>query len=194
MAVKSILPATGSIGLLEALAPFIPDQFINETFLRRSHPGPRHYFSAAQLWRTHLLALLTPAHSLNAIVRGLPDYRSWRKFACLDHRHRTPDVRMLNEYRAHVGTKGLRRINEYLLKQLLVFVPEGSKTVAIIDATDLPASTMDKKKTGVAGQRRKRRSEPAHSKPGILDFMSVTKSILYVCGCEVMSQQFCWFR
>ena len=178
---------------MEVLAPFIPDQFINETFVRRSHPGPRHYFSAAQLWRIHLLALLTPAHSFNAVVRGLPDYRSWRQFACLDHRHRTPDVRMLNEYRAHVGVAGLRRINEYLLKQLLVFLPEGGKSIGIIDATDLPASAVDKKKIGVVGQRRERRWEPAHLKLGILDFTLATKSILYVCGCEVMSQQFCWF-
>jgi hypothetical protein len=38
-----------------------------------------------------LLALLTPAHSFNALVRLLPEQRDWRRFAHLNHRHRTPD-------------------------------------------------------------------------------------------------------
>lgn len=47
---------------------------------------------------------------------------------------------------------GLRAINDHLAKRLLVFIPPESKTVAIIDATDLPAATSDKKKTAATGR------------------------------------------
>jgi hypothetical protein len=46
----------------------------------------------------------------------------------------------------------LRRINEELVKRLLRFLPDGGQTVAIIDATDLPASTADKKRPGPVGR------------------------------------------
>ena len=140
-------PPTGTAELLETLSAFVPDQFINTLMAARSQPGPRHFFSAAQLWRIHLLALLTPAHSFNAVVRLLPEQRAWRRFARLPHRQRTPDVRMLHEFRARSGVAALRVINEHLVKQLLAFLPAGGQTVAIIDATDLPAATADKKKT-----------------------------------------------
>jgi len=154
---KSTLAPTGTTRLLEILSPFIPDEFINELLKTRKHPGRRNFLSAAQLWRTHLLALLTPVHSFNGLVRLLPEQRSWRAFAHLDHRHRTPDVRMLNEFRARAGVAGLRRINEQLLQPLLKVAADHRYSVAIIDATDLPASTADKKKMAAAG----RRSEPA---------------------------------
>ena len=131
---QSPLPTTGTAKLLDTLSPFIPDQFINTLLAGRSHPGPRQHFSAAQLWRIHLLALLTPAHSFNALVRLLPEQRDWRRFAHLHHRQRTPDVRMLYEFRARAGVAALRIINEHLVKQLLSFLPAGGQTVAIIDA------------------------------------------------------------
>jgi hypothetical protein len=164
--VQSPLPTTGTAKLLDTLSPFIPDPFINTLLTGRSHPGPRQHFSAAQLWRIHLLTLLTPAHSFNALVRLLPEQRDWRRFAHLHHRHRTPDVRMLYEFRERAGAAALRAINEHLVKQLLPFLPTGGQTVAIIDATDLPAAAADKKRpwllvrpTGHA------RGAPAQSRP-----------------------------
>ena len=118
-------PPTGTAELLETLSAFVPDQFINTLMAARSQPGPRHFFSAAQLWRIHLLALLTPAHSFNAVVRLLPEQRAWRRFARLPHRQRTPDVRMLHEFRARAGVAALRTINEHLVQQLLPFLPAG---------------------------------------------------------------------
>ena len=150
---QSPLPITGTAKLLDRLSAYVPDQFINTLLATRSHPGRRQDFSAAQLWRIHLLALLTPAHSFNAVVRLLPEQRAWRRFARISHRWRTPDVRMLHEFRAHAGVGGLRRINEHLVQATLAFLPAGGKTVAIIDATDLPAATADKKKTGDCGRR-----------------------------------------
>jgi len=86
--VQIALPPTGTTKLLEELSTFIPDEFINGLLAAKAHPGTKHHFSPAQLWRTHLLALLTPAHSFNGIVRLLPEQRQWRRFARLNHRHR----------------------------------------------------------------------------------------------------------
>lgn len=148
---KSKLPVTGTVGLLKALGPYVPDDLINTMLPRLRGRGRRNAFSAAQLWRVHLLALLTPAHTFNSLVRLLPEQRDWRRFAHLNHRHRTPDVRMLHEFRERAGVAALRTINQHLVKQLLPYLPKDRKTVAIIDATDLRASTADKKKTVVAG-------------------------------------------
>jgi hypothetical protein len=150
--VQSHLPATGTAKLLEALSPFVPDEFINRLLPGNRRQGRRNYFSAAQLWRVHLLAVLSPAHSFNAVVRLLPEPPAWRRFSRLNHRHRTPDVRMLCEFRTQAGVAALRRINEELVKRLLRFLPDGGQTVAIIDATDLPASTADKKRPGPVGR------------------------------------------
>jgi hypothetical protein len=180
----SALPTTGTAELLERLSNFIPDEFINSLLASRRYSGQQRCFSPAQLWRVHLLALLTPAHAFNAVARLLPEQRAWRRFAHLSHRLRTPDVRMLNEFRWRAGVSGLRAINDHLVKRLLVFIPSESKTVAIIDATDLPAATADKKKTGAIGRLRGRLSERARAKPATPNSTLVIKSILCACGCE----------
>jgi Transposase domain (DUF772) len=150
--VQSPLPATGTAELLEVLASYVPDEFINRLLPGNRLQGRRNYFNAAQLWRVHLLAVLTPAHSFNALVRLLPEQPAWRRFARLPHRQRTPDVRMLSQFRAEAGVAALRRINEQLVRRLLRFLPAGGQSVAIIDATDLPAATADKKKTEHRGR------------------------------------------
>ena len=187
---KSPLPATGTAKLLEALSPFVPDQFINELLPGNRRQGRRNYFSAAQLWRVHLLAVLSPAHSFNALVRLLPEQPLWRRFGHLNHRQRTPDVRMLCQFCTEAGVASLRRINEQMVRQLLPFLPQGGQTVALIDATDLPASTADKKKTGAVGQRRGPPWVPARLKPGRRAFLSAIKNIRCVCGCAVTNQRF----
>ena len=189
---QSVLPATGSVKLLERLSSLIPDEFINTSLARRRRPGTKHYFSPAQLWRTHLLAFITPAHSFNAVVRLLPEQRQWRRFAHLSHRHRTPDVRMLHEFRLDAGVTGLRSINDQLVKRLLLTIPRLSKTVAIIDATDLQASTADKKKTksGLG-----RRNVPVlghdHSNRGTHVSSSAIKNIPCGCGCAPTNPPCC---
>ena len=142
------LPVTGSNQLLDLLDPFIPDDFINTHWNARPVRGPRWQFSAAQLWRTHLLSLLTPVHSLNLLTQLLPEQRAWRNFARLRHRHRTPDVRLLNAFRERVGVLGLRQINEAILHPLIQTAALWSNATALIDATDLPAACSGfKKKT-----------------------------------------------
>lgn len=151
---KSPFPVTGTHKLLEVISPHIPDDFINRVWPQTEGSGRRRAFSAAQLWRVHLLAPLTSTHSFNALVRGLPEQRAWRRFARLSHRHRTPDVRMLHEFRSAFGVSRLRAVNGLLVLRLLEHMDDKRKSVAVIDSTDLPASTADKKKTGAVGRQR----------------------------------------
>ena len=85
----------------------------------------------------------------------------FRRFAHLPNERTIPDVRMLHEFRRRLGAGGLRTINDHLSGQILLAAPLRDKTVALIDATDLPASTRDKKKTVDLGARRMRRWEHA---------------------------------
>jgi hypothetical protein len=64
----SLLPATDTAKLLDLLDPYIPDDFINEHWRWRPVRGQRPKFSAAQLWRLHLLVLLTPVHAFNLLL------------------------------------------------------------------------------------------------------------------------------
>lgn len=91
---RNQLPQTGTAELLALVDPFVPDSFINEHWNWRPTRGPHWRFSAAQLWRTHLLTVLTPVHSLNQVLTLLPEQRAWRGFARLSHRQRVPDARM----------------------------------------------------------------------------------------------------
>jgi hypothetical protein len=140
------LPAVGTVELLELISDHVPDDFINQLLPRRRGVGRRCCFRAAQLWRVHLLSALTGTHSYNGIVRLLPEHRAWRRFAHLSHRECTPDVRMLHEFRCRAGVSGLRAINDHLVAMLLKHLRVEQKSVAVIDATDLPAATADKKK------------------------------------------------
>ena len=65
---NSHLPHTGTEDFFELLSPFVPDDYWNERWPRLQTGGRRHHFSAAQLWRLHLLALITPVHSFNLRV------------------------------------------------------------------------------------------------------------------------------
>src|SRR6266446_1429868 len=111
------LPPVGTNCLLELLSPYVPDDFIAEVCPRDFTGGRRHVLSAAQLWRTHLLAGLTSTHSLNLVATQLPEQAAWRRFARL--RHTLPTVRMLHEFRQTVGVSGLRVINQHLVGRLL---------------------------------------------------------------------------
>ena len=140
------LPVTGTNQLLDLLDPYIPDDCINERWSIRPVRGPRWQFSAAQLWRVHLLALLTPVHSFNLLCTLLSEQRAWRSFARLRHRHEVPDVRILHAFRARMGVRGLRQINEVLLQPLIQIASLWENATALIDATDLPAACKGFKK------------------------------------------------
>src|SRR3954462_871443 len=61
----TVLPQTGTRALLEKLSPFLNDTFINDLIPPLRGAGRPRTFSSAQLFRTLLLSLLTPAHSFN---------------------------------------------------------------------------------------------------------------------------------
>jgi|SRR5881394_1117342 len=86
------LPPVGTSRLLELLSPYAPDDFLAEVGPRGSTGGRRHALSAAQLWRTHLLTVLTSTHSLNLLVAQLSEQSAWRRFARL--RRTLPTARM----------------------------------------------------------------------------------------------------
>jgi hypothetical protein len=132
------LPPVGTNRLLELLSPYAPDDFIAEICPRDFTGGRRHDLSAAQLWRTHLLALLTSTHSLNLVVAQLAEQGAWRRFARL--RRVLPTARMLHEFRQSVGVSGLRHINQHLVGRLLHRRGVQPHAVALMDATDLPAA------------------------------------------------------
>ena len=155
------LPPVGTSHLLELVSPYAPDDFIAEICPRCFTGGRRHALGAAQLWRTHLLAVLTSTHSLNLLVRQLPEQAAWRRFARL--RHSLPTARMLHEFRQTVGVSGLRAINQHLVGRLLRRTGVQPHAVALIDATDLPAACSGFKKKFRFLPRRARRAGRAHA-------------------------------
>lgn len=160
---NSKLPATGTAALLELLSPFVPDDFINECWPLGQTGGRRRAYSAAQLYRIHLLSLLTPVHSLNLLTKLLPEQRAWRKFAGLRRQTEVPGVRVLHEFRGRVGVSGLRRINQHLLAPLFAPYVWPPWSVGLIDATDLPAACVGFKKKHRPILGRARGSGRAHA-------------------------------
>jgi hypothetical protein len=143
---KFTLPATGTNELLALISDHIPDDFINGLIPHRRGRGRRLDLSASQLWRTHLLAVLSTVHAFNLLVKVLPEQRAWRQFAHLSSRQNIPGVRMLHEFRDRMGVWGFRKINEHLLQSLIPQPSTNLLSVALIDATDLPASACGFKK------------------------------------------------
>jgi hypothetical protein len=140
------LPPVGSTELLERLSPYVPDQLLSALMPRRKGRGRRADFSAAQLFRTLLLSVLTPMRSFNLLCHVLPENRAWRRFAFLPRRQSVPGPRMLHEFRQKLPPALLRAINAHLLMPLLDQLG-ALHTVALIDATDLRAATNAYKKT-----------------------------------------------
>ncbi len=162
----SALAVTGTGELLEQLHPFVPDDLINELAPPHRGRGRRAHWSSAQLYRLLLLTLLTPAHSFNLMLTLLPEQRTWRRFARLPNRYRLPAASQLHDFREAIGVRGLRRINEHLLRPLLEGLPADRLSIGLIDATDLPAATNAfKKSSPVAILPAERPWEVAPSRP-----------------------------
>ena len=142
----SMLPATGTAQYLTLVSPYVPDSFINDLMPRHRGRGRQQEFSPAQLYRIHLLSVLTPVHAFNHLVRLLSEQRAWRRFAHLTNRQAVPDVWTLNQFRERCGVSGLRQINDQLLKPLLPKSMGQGVSVALIDATDLEAACSGHKK------------------------------------------------
>lgn len=189
---KNPLPSTGTPELLRCVSPYVPDDFINDRWPLTPTGGRRRSFSAAQLWRTHLLVLLTPAHSINLVLELLPSQPAWRQFAHLRHQEHVPDVRMMHAFRARVGVEGLRRINARLLEPLLASVLTRQDTIALIDATDLPAACSGfKKRAPGLTPRRKPLWAGGRSRPARAVGLSVTRNTPSACGSRTIERRCC---
>ena len=154
------LPPTGTHRLLELVSRYVPDAFIHDLCPRQFTGGRRCALGAPQLWRLHLLALLTSTHSLNLVVAQLPEQAAWRRFCRL--RGHWPGARMLHEFRRQIGASGLRRINQHLLERLVRRQGVQPHAVALMDATDLPAACSGFKKKHWRLHRRPRGPGRAH--------------------------------
>ena len=188
----SRLPATGTARLLDLLDPHVPDDFINEHWRQRPARGQRPKFSAAQLWRLHLLALLTPAHAFNLLLARLPENRSWRDFARLSNQRQLPDVRMLHEFRARTGVGGLRRINAWLCQGFIEQAAGWEQRVALMDATDLPAACRGfKKKKPAFTPPTAPHWADARSRPDRAAVLSATRSTPCACGGDPILRACC---
>jgi hypothetical protein len=191
----SMVAATGTAELLGLISAHIPDSFINDLIPHRCGRGRRQDFSAAQLWRVHLLSVLSPVHAFNQLVRLLPEQRAWRRFARLANRKEVPDVRMLHDFREQLGVGGLRQINEQLLQPLLPVAGSSRMSLALIDATDLEAASSGHKKSGPGGGRPNgRRWERGRSRRGKAGSFWGTRSTPSVCGSSVTRRACCWCR
>ncbi len=133
-------------GFPGTVVPFVPDDYLDQRWPRLKTGGRRYGFSASQLWRLHLLALITPVHSFNLLIRMLPEQKAWRRFAHLPSQEQVPDVRMMNTFREEIGVDGLRQVNGQLLEPIIASVDWSKGAAALIDATDLPASCSGFKK------------------------------------------------
>ena len=176
------LPMTGTAGLLEVLSPFVLDEEINELLPRQRRVGRRGEWSAAQLYRTLLLLLLTPVRSSNLLCQLLPEQRAWRQFAYLPNRHTVPNARQLHEFRSRLTPAILRHINEKLLGRLLEGWPQDQLGIGLIDATDLPAATNEYKKRATGSLAHiKQRSVDAQKRQARVDGLLVIRNT--PCGC-----------
>lgn len=176
------LPPTGTNRLLELVSAHVPDAFIHDLCPRQFTGGRRCALSAPQLWRLHLLPLLTSTHSLNLVVAQLPEQAAWRRF-CRLRRH-WPGVRMLHEFRQQIGVSGLRQINQHLLERLISRQGVQPHAVALMDATDLPAACSGfKKKTPALTRPPARRWAGARSRLARAAGLLVTRSTPCGCGC-----------
>jgi hypothetical protein len=87
---------TGTSELLDKLSCYVPDDFINEHWPYGPTGGRRRAFSAAQLWRTHLLLVLTPAHAMKLPGDDARGGVTGGASRCPPGR--VPDVRMLRNF------------------------------------------------------------------------------------------------
>ena len=185
------LPRTGTVGLLEAVCSYIPDDFITELYPRGRTGGRRYGLDAAQLWRVHLLAVLTSSHSLNLVLTQLREQPAWRRFCRL--RRVLPGARMLHEFRQQIGVSGLRRINQHLVNRLVSRRGLQPNAVALMDATDLEAASDGfKKKKPALTPLLVPRWDGERSRPDRADGLWAIKSTRCVCGCRRSTARSRW--
>jgi len=187
-----VFPITGSAALLDSLSPYVPDELIVELLPRHRGSGRRSDWSAAQLYRTLLLLLLTPARSSNLLCTLLGEQKAWRRFAGFPNQRRLPGARQLHEFRARLTPAIMRQINEALVATILQASSPEQTLVGLIDSTDLPAAAHAYKKNRLENTARV--AQPlAHAQlnPDRVAGLSGTKNTRCGCGLPSMKEPFC---
>ena len=189
------LPATGTAALLELLDPFVPDDFLNECWPRGRTGGRHRAHTAAQLYRVHLLSLLSPVHSMNLLVKMLPEQRAWRQFARVRRQNAGPDVRMLHEFRGRVG--GARVTSDQRASARTV---AGRLSLAALVSRADGCHRFARRLRGL--QKKAPDNTPPHmphwvdapSRRGRVAVLSATRSTRSACGCTSIRLGCCWCR
>ncbi len=185
-------PTTGSAALLDALSPYVPDELIMELLPRHRGTGRRSDWSAAQLYRTLLLLLLTPVRSSNLLCTLLGEQKAWRRFAGFPNQRRLPGARQLHEFRARLTPGIMRQINEALVEIILRASSPEQTLVGLIDSTDLPAAAHAYKKNRPENTVRVMQPlEHAQLSRGRAAGSSGIKSTRCGCGSRSMKKPFC---
>ena len=123
--------------------------------------GRRHALSAAQLWRTHLLTVLTSTHSLNLVVAQLPEQAGVAAFRPVAPRTALPLGCCMSFGRQLAWMDCARSINIWW-GDCCVGQGVQPHAVALMDATDLPAACSGFKKKFCHLHRRARGAGRTH--------------------------------
>ena len=177
-----LLPPTGTHHLLDLISPYVPDGFIHDLCPRQFTGGRRCALSGPQLWRVHLLPLLTSTHSLNLVVAQLPEQAAWRRFCRL--RGHWPGVRMLHEFRQQIGVSGLLPDSAAFAGAMAL--PSRRATArGRADGRDGSTGGLQRlqKKAPARTPLRTRPWAGARSRRGRAAGLSVTRNTPCVCGC-----------
>jgi len=127
---------------LEKISRHVPDEEINLLFPFRKFDvqGRTRKFKTNQLYRAHILPMLKGVNSFNKLCYEFKTRRSFRDFCRFKNKQVTPTKRMLSEFRDQLKASGFEKIAQLITATFLRTISLPEVTVAIPDATDMPAS------------------------------------------------------
>jgi len=127
--------------VMKKISPYIPDDEIDFLFPFRTIniQGRKRTFKASQLYRAHILTMIKEVTSFNKLSTEFKSRRSFRDFCRFRNKNSTPSTRTLSEFREYIGPSGFRKIAQLVIMAFLNTVKLPIVTVAVPDATDMPA-------------------------------------------------------
>jgi len=127
--------------VLEKISHYIPDDEIDFLFPFRNFniQGRKRTFKTSQLYRAHILTMLKEVTSFNKLRAEFKSRRSFRDFCHFKNRQSTPTTRILSEFREYLEPSGFRKITQLITAAFFNTVKLPIVTVAVPDATDIPA-------------------------------------------------------
>lgn len=128
--------------ILEKISPHIPDEEIDFLFPYRNFntQGRSKSFKTSQLYRAHILTLIKGVTSFNKMCSEFKFRRSFRDFCRFKNKNTTPTNRILSEFRGRLKPSGFEEITRLITLTFLNTVKLPLITIAVPDATDMPAN------------------------------------------------------